>query len=55
MVVLLVVEVPLKVRLLPEPHASPVHGVRRKTAAEEHVEDLLGRHICDIATHLAKN
>ena len=55
MVVVLVVEVPLKVRLLPESHPSPVHRVRRKTSAEEHVEDFLGRHICDIATHLAKN
>ena len=46
MVVLLVVEVPLKMRLLPESHPSPVHCAGRKTAAKEHVEDFLGRHVC---------
>ena len=46
-VVVLVVEVPLKVRLLTKSHPSPVHGMRRKPAAEEHVEYFLGRHICN--------
>ena len=46
-VVVLIVEVPLKVRLLPESHPSPIHGMRWKPAAEEHVEYFLGRHICN--------
>ena len=43
---MLVLEVSLKVRLLPESHAAPANGVRRKPAAEEHVEYLLRRHVC---------
>ena len=46
-VVVLVVEVTLKVCLLPESHPSPVHGMRWEPAAEEHVEYLLGRHVCN--------
>ena len=57
---MLIVEVPLKVRLLPESHPSSAHGVRRKPTAEEHVEYFLGRHICNIIDsrfdlHLADN